>query len=176
MMKRFSIIAGVSKVCNGKLHWIVKEDFKHFRHFQHFQLITQTVDDSSKRNAVIMGRHKFESIGCKSLHGRLNICVSDTTDKGICDDLILCKSLDNAIAIASGFNDIEKIFVIGGETLYANAIKHPLCEEMFINEIDIVEKYDTFFPKIDSNVYTFYDQFTVCAGVICSYYRRAEFV
>ena len=173
MMKRFSIIAGVSKFSNGigingKLPWNVKEDL------QHFQRITQTVDDLSKRNAVIMGRRTFESIGCKPLSGRLNICVSTTATQGSRDDLIFCKSLDNAIAITSGRNDIEKVFVIGGETLYKIAIKHPLCEELFINEINIVAKCDTFFPKIDSNEYTLYDQFTVCAGVICSYYRRVE--
>ena len=173
MMKRFSIIAGVTKITNGigingKLPWNIKEDLKHF------QRITQTVDDANKRNAVIMGRRTFESIGGKPLSGRLNICVTTTTEQVARDDLIFCKSLDSAVGIASGRNDIEKIFVIGGEMLYTSAIKHPLCEELFINEIDIVEKCDTFFPKIDSNVYTLYDQFTVCTGVVCSYYRRVE--
>lgn len=171
-MKHFSIIAGVAKQSkgigiNGKLPWNVKEDLKHF------QSITQSVDDSNKRNAVIMGRRTFESIDCKPLRGRLNICVSTTLEQGTRDDFILCKSLDNALVVASECKNIEKIFVIGGEALYKSAINHPLCEELFINEINIVAKCDTFFPKIDDSVYTLYDQFTICPGVVCNYYRRA---
>lgn len=94
-----------------------------------------------------MGRRTFESIGGKPLSGRLNICVTTTTEQVTRDDLIFCKSLDSAVGIASGRNDIEKIFVIGGEMLYTSAIKHPLCEELFINEIDIVEKMRYFFSE-----------------------------
>lgn len=177
MVKRFSIIAGVAKNSkgiglNGKLPWNVKGDLKYF------QKITQTVDNLHKRNAVIMGRRTFESIERKPLYGRLNICISTTitSNTNVNPDFIFCKSLDNALEIVSDMKDIEKVFVIGGEALYKIAIKHPFCEELFINEIDIVANCDTFFPKIDDSVYTFYDQFTICPGVIGNYYRRAEFI
>lgn len=143
--QHFSIIAAICKKnrgigINGKLPWKNTTDMKYF------QGTTTNCVDLFKMNAVIMGRNTLESLK-KLLPNRLNICI---TSRIIDMEKLFCfKTLDEALSFLNTRDDIEKIFVIGGETLYKTALEHPECQEILINEIDNDVICDTFFPEID---------------------------
>lgn len=146
-MRAFSIIVavcnndGIGK--NGKLPWKNKEDMAFFKN------TTINTKDILKQNMVVMGRRTFESINSKPLVLRKNIVISNK----YLYDIFCLKSLDEVLKIYENDNTVENIFVIGGAMLYNEAIKHPMCEKIYINRIQEDYDCDTFFPKIDNNVY-----------------------
>lgn len=171
----FQIITAISDKdrgigCDGKLPWNIKEDMEYFTR------ITQTTRNPRLRNAIIMGRKTFDSIGRRPLKGRLNICISATEELGITNSAFFCRSLDEAIQLASRHDSIENIFVIGGESIYKEAIKHPLCMSLFVNEVkcDDAVKCDTFFPEINLEVYELREDFDICSTVRGMVYSRRE--
>ena len=173
-VKKFDIIACMSSRdrgigLNGRLPWSIKEDMAYFSQ------ITQATQNPRLRNAVIMGRNTFESMNSKPLRGRLNICVSSTTEPGITNTVFFCRAFDEAIQLASEHDLIENIFIIGGESIYRQAIEHPMCDKLYINIVvdgHSVPDCDTFFPEIDTDLYELCDDFTVCPSVRGTCYRR----
>lgn len=127
-----SIIAAVAK--NGaigfenKLIYWLPNDLKRFK-----QLTTG--------HTVVMGRKTFESLPKGALPNRRNIVLSRRKrDFEGCDTFTsLSKALENC--------KDEEIFIIGGESIYKEAMKH--ADRLCLTEIDDVpEKADTFFPEI----------------------------
>ena len=129
----FSIIAamdenrGIGK--NNGLPWHLAADLKHF-------------SEVTKGGTVIMGRRTWESLPerYRPLPGRLNIVVSRSE---LDFPVPVAHSLDEALAAAEG-----KTFVIGGATLYAEAIQHPACTELILTEVEGTADCDAFFPEI----------------------------
>lgn len=144
---------------NGKMPWPhLKEDMKHFR-------------NSTLKQAVIMGRITYESLGSVPLLGRHNIIVtSSETIAGPCAALSgtweLARSLDEAIEKArdQGF---DEVWVIGGKRLFEEAIPrasvvsittiHP---DVYHGETDV--KLDR--KMLDSVVFGDFDSRTVYAS------------
>lgn len=145
----------------GGLPWSrIKEDMKFFRD------ITTTTESvhNTRKNAVIMGRKTFESIG-KPLSNRINIIVSRTITKHACDDsnVYIATSLIDALSIGYRLRDqgvVYNAFVIGGvellkESLTASLpIEYVYCTYVIrVCDIDKEEKdaafiADTYFkPK-----------------------------
>ncbi len=92
---------------------------------------------------IIMGRKTFESIG-RALPGRRNIVVS--RNKGYtANGAEVAHSLDAAIALCVA----ENPFVIGGATLYSDALSK--ADRLYITEIDATPEGDTFFPALHKN-------------------------
>jgi len=96
----------------GKIPWRCKEDM------QHFKRVTSTTTDSSKKNAVIMGRKTWESLKNKPLVNRVNICLSSNPQR-----IATCQTMQAAIEYANGNPLVEKIFIIGGERVYSEALQ-----------------------------------------------------
>jgi len=101
---------------NNKLSWNIPQEMKKFRN------ITTETKDKTKRNAVIMGRKTWESIG-KPLNKRLNIIL--TTNRNYRNDVVSNSSVFVANNLYEAVNhcednDIENIYIIGGEKLYRN--------------------------------------------------------
>lgn len=144
-MKNFTIIAGMNLLggigYKGSIPWNEPVDMKFFKH------ITLHNDNKNREsnNVVIMGRKTFESLKCKPLKDRINYVV---TSKEF-DNVICKKSLDECLIDLNDNNNINVIFVIGGEQLYKEAIKHSNCELIIINIIKNKIECDTFFPEID---------------------------
>ena len=112
----------------GKLPWPkIEADLRHFR---------QTTSDS----IVIMGRKTFESLGCKTLPGRINIIVS--SDKSI--SKFVLGNLTEALDFSSKQFPNKKIFVIGGAALINEAMVNPDCDKIYVSIIQGNFKYDTF--------------------------------
>ncbi len=132
----FSIISaldqnrGIGK-SNG-LPWHLAADLKHF-------------SETTKGGTVIMGRKTWESLPKKyrPLPGRLNIVVS-RNEITLHEGTLLSHSLDEALTLA---DPTRKAFVIGGATLYAEAIQHPECSELILTEIEGTFDCDAFFPE-----------------------------
>lgn len=142
----FSIISaldqnrGIGK--NNGLPWHLAADLKHFA-------------ATTKGATVIMGRKTWDSLPEKfrPLPGRLNIVVSRgevafPREETLRAQSLLAHSLDEALSLAEQHGPERKAFVIGGATLYAEAIQHPACNELILTEIDGTFDCDAFFPPI----------------------------
>ena len=87
-----------------------------------------------------MGRKTFESLPKGALPDRRNIVVSRQPDFNA-PGAELAHSLDEAIGMARG----EELFIIGGESLYRQAM--PLADRLFLTQINVRRPdADTFFP------------------------------
>ncbi|MDR1584371.1 MAG: dihydrofolate reductase [Prevotellaceae bacterium] len=114
---------------NNKLLWYIAEDLKYFK-------------SVTNGHPVIMGRKTFESIG-KALPGRVNIIISRNPQFSATGNIVVT-SLDKAIAIASEIDDNQ--FVIGGASIYAEAIK--IANIIYLTVIHNKYEADSFFPEI----------------------------
>lgn len=138
-MINFSIISahdqkrGIGK-SNG-LPWHLAADLKHF-------------SETTKGGTVIMGRKTWDSLPEKyrPLPGRQNIVVS-RGELALPEGTLLAHSLGEAFTLA---DPNRKAFVIGGATLYAEAIEHPACNELLLTEIEGIFDCDAFFPELPS--------------------------
>lgn len=91
---------------------------------------------------VIMGRKTFESIG-KPLAGRTNIVISKDA---VIPDAIVVQSLDEAVEVAKKSPGAEEIFIIGGGSVYAQAIG--CADRLYLTIVDkSASDADTFFPE-----------------------------
>jgi len=125
---------------DNKLLWDIPHDLQHFK-------------DITSGHPVIMGRKTFESIG-RPLPGRTNIIVT-RSESDYRSVVLVTHSLEEAIEKASAYAkasvdkkeiDSEEIFVIGGGSIYAQAIS--LADKLYLTVVDdIVEDADTFFPE-----------------------------
>jgi dihydrofolate reductase len=94
---------------------------------------------------IIMGRKTFDSIG-RPLPNRRNIVVSRNANFHS-PGVEVANSLESALAFCAN----ENPFVIGGASLYAEALA--ITQKLYITEIDADLVGDTFFPPIDHSVW-----------------------
>lgn len=121
-----------------------------------FKKITTETKYPSQQNAVIMGRKTYLSIPPKfrPLDKRINIVITTNPklrqEEKIPDSVYLVNSFELAIASAFSIPGIAKVFIIGGSSVYAEAMKHEKCGVIHYTNILLPEFVcDTFFPKID---------------------------
>ena len=138
-MKLFHIVAMARDRVIGKdnrLPWHFSSDLKHFK-------------QTTMGSALIMGRKTFESIGKKALPGRENFVLSRTPEVRISEPPGFVKfftSLENALKAAP----TEKIFIIGGETLFKETINQ--VDGIYLTQIDASYEGDVFYPKIPAGL------------------------
>jgi dihydrofolate reductase / thymidylate synthase len=143
---------GIGKA--GQIPWTLRGDLSNFKK------LTTSVNDENRQNVVIMGRKTWESIPTKfrPLSNRLNVVLSRNsnvrTEYAIPDEVLTAASLTDALAMLSAADmckTIDKIFVIGGEDAYREAVASSNCDKVYLT---IVEKdvpdADTFFPRLDA--------------------------
>jgi dihydrofolate reductase len=150
---------------NGKLPW------KNAADMRYFQALTTETMDADKKNAVIMGRKTYESIG-KPLRNRENIVLTSAPDQS---NPMFQSNFDVALQILGANPKIEKIFVIGGESIYKTALDHDQCRKVYLNLISTdcdVKDADTFFPKIDMTKFNMIREFTIAPDVLNRVYLR----
>ena len=141
----------------NRLPWKIISDLKKFKNL--------TLGNNN--NAIIMGKNTYNSIKYKPLKNRDNLILSKTLN---------IDQLNGTNNIVKSFNNIEKledfvktkkyneIWIIGGQEIYElfmnkydnNSLLKP--NKIYVTYIDKEIKCDTFFPKIDSNVYRFISQ------------------
>jgi dihydrofolate reductase len=136
----------------GLIPWHIPEDFKRFK-------------ELTFNKPVIMGRKTFESINkaVRPLPGRLNIVLtkSEAAQEQIESDyemfvedtntgLLVSDDLGRGILAAEVEGkvnwDTSEIFIIGGESLYYEALEHKFAEKMYLTYIEQEIHGDTHFP------------------------------
>ena len=118
------------------LPWSIKKDMQHFK-------------ELTKGWPCIMGRKTWESLPKKPLPGRLNVVISGSREQvaGSSEqDVEVYKSLNDAIKQCA---DYEKIFIIGGESIYKQAMD--IANKIELTLIHQDYDGDTYFPEIDDN-------------------------
>lgn len=120
---------------DNKLPWNLPSDLRYFK-------------DKTSSHPVIMGKNTYLSIG-KPLKNRINIVVSSTLKPE--DGIIVAKSLHDAVLIAYGYND--NVFIIGGDSIYRQALDMDCVKTLLISDIDIDVDGDSFFPPVDENIW-----------------------
>ena len=125
---------GVIGQDNG-LPWRLPKDMKHFM-------------SSTMGKPVIMGRKTFESMK-SPLPGRTNIVL--TRDQSWSRDGVLVASdLSKAFElgrIAAEQDSLTEFFIIGGSSLYEEAMPH--ATRLYVTQIEAVIEGDVFFPDIN---------------------------
>lgn len=113
---------GLSK--NGIIPWKSKKDMQFFV-------------NKTKNNTVVMGRNTYYSLPQRPLKNRKNIVL--TNEPHLYSEPVLFTSFYEK-------EKDEKIFFIGGKTIYEQFI--PLCEKVWVTEIkgdydcDLIMDYD----------------------------------
>lgn len=148
---KFSIVVaadlnmGIGK--DNRLPWKLKGDM------QYFHYLTTTAEDG-KVNAVIMGRKTWESLPEKSkpLKDRVNIVLSRGYAE-VPEGVLVVNNLEDALGQLWEDPTVDKIFVIGGASVYAQALNHHKCERVYLTEVKYKFDCDAFFPKIDEKLF-----------------------
>ncbi|XP_053672619.1 dihydrofolate reductase [Anopheles nili] len=151
-MSKFSCIVAVCENrgigINGDLPWKLKQEL------QYFSKTTKKVTDSSKRNAIIMGRKTYFGVpeSKRPLPERLNIVLTrNASAYSFPSDVLVCNSLQEALhkldSTDSG-KDIENIWVVGGNSVYMEAMDSERCHRVYLTEIKEKFDCDAFFPEM----------------------------
>ncbi|KYQ50751.1 Dihydrofolate reductase [Trachymyrmex zeteki] len=133
---------------NGDLPWRLKTEMAYFTR------MTTNTKYKNKRNVVLMGRRTWECIPEKyrPLKDRINmVLTSQSLDYG--DDAITCKSIPHAFDVISGMqNQVERVWVIGGSSVYKSAMESPHFGRLYLTRIKKKFECDTFFPSISNDL------------------------
>jgi dihydrofolate reductase len=118
---------------DNAMPWSIKEDMVRFKRL-------------TKGWPCVMGRKTWESLPTKPLPGRLNVIVSRAmnADGSLPQDVKIFPSLSAAVENCSGY---EKIFIIGGEMIYKQALD--LADKIELTVVHKQYEGDAFFPEID---------------------------
>jgi len=139
---QYKIIVAVCKD-NGigyknTMPWKIKEDLRHF----------SKLTKGNGKNALIMGRNTWESLGKKPLPLRDHYILSSTLEQN-CDvsGVYICKNINEVDAVW-GENPYENVWIIGGSTIYRQFLEKNRVDECIITYIDADYECDTFFPEL----------------------------
>jgi len=119
---------------NNTLPWRLSSDLKRFKKL-------------TSGYPVLMGRKTWESIG-RPLPGRRNLVMTRQNEYKI-PGVQVVHSLPEALEVVA---DRDRLFVIGGEDIYALCL--PSALRMFLTHVDTdVDGGDAFFPEWDPEAY-----------------------
>jgi dihydrofolate reductase len=124
---RLALIAAIARNGvigrGGTLPWHLPEDLKRFKRL-------------TTGSAILMGRKTYESIG-RPLPNRRNVVLSSHAIPGV----ECYPTLESALA---ALGSADRIFVIGGGTLYAQLLER--ADELYLTLLDGDVEGDTTFP------------------------------
>ncbi len=120
---------------DNKLIWHISDDLKRFK-------------ELTTGHPIIMGRKTFESLG-KVLPNRKHIIFSHNPDFKVSDENV--EVVHSLLQIQDYIDGKEEAFVIGGAMIYNFLM--PYVKKMYVTQIEKDFEGDTFFPKIDTNIW-----------------------
>ena len=116
-----------------------------------------TVVHLYRLSAVVMGRKTWDSIPSKfrPLPGRLNVVVSRKERGEVTEDpkVEVVSSYPNALAVLEKRLEVETAWIIGGASLYKEALASQDTDSIFLTEIYKDFHCDTFFPSLNRDVW-----------------------
>jgi dihydrofolate reductase/thymidylate synthase len=114
---------------NNKLPWKLEKEMKFFSE------LTKFVPNPLFTNSVIMGRKTFETLN-KPLKDRINIVITSKDFKDNNQEkLYFVKDLDSGLFLAEKLGSFQT-FIIGGLSIYHQALLHPNLGEIYWNTIN----------------------------------------
>jgi dihydrofolate reductase len=121
------------------LPWDIPEDMNHFK-------------QTTTGNVVVMGRVTYESIG-RALPNRKNIVITGKENLQDEDGLFFRNNYAEAMMLAGQIaaEDDCNIYIIGGTTVYAEAIADPKVDELLVTLINEYFDGDRHFPFTSPN-------------------------
>lgn len=125
-------------ICN-KLPWKSPSDLKNFK-------------EITENGIIIMGRKTFESLP-KLLPNRKHIVITRKDKNNLVStnsEVLFYSSIEEALDDCRN-KEIERVFIIGGSSIYKQVIDKDLINELYITSINWTGTADKFFPKIDLN-------------------------
>lgn len=129
----------------NQLPWKLKNEMQYFKKL--------TIGNGN--NAVVMGKNTWLSLNDRPLKNRDNIILSNTMSSAITheDTYVLYNKeySEPNILEWSGMFKYDKMWIIGGESIYNRFINTEHIDKIFLTEIDQEFECDTFFPHIPSN-------------------------
>lgn len=152
----FKKITGIACIANNRsigyeneLIFLQRDDLKHFK------TVTTRTESPNARNAVLMGRKTYESLP-GPLKNRVNCVISQSLRLRHEPDIIINSSIDTMLDILNTRDDIESIFIIGGEQLYSYFSARNLFDSLILTVVNYpkIAYGDSFFPNIDMREYT----------------------
>jgi dihydrofolate reductase len=130
MIKTFNLIGAIDFNGNigyqGKIPWYIKEELQYFKQV-------------TGNNPIIMGRKTGDSLPKKPLPNRENLVIS-------CKNKDYFSCLDTSLDYCWFKN--ETPFVIGGGSIYEQAITHPNLNLIYLTVVHGCYKGDVKFPEI----------------------------
>lgn len=161
---------GIGK--NGALPWRLAGDMAYFKRCTSTPTPSgATASTAGKVNAVIMGRKTWQSIPerFRPLQGRRNVVLSRNPkardDLRLPEDVLLAGSLTEALSLLSSAAaagntaaEVDKVFVIGGGSVYAEAVASKLCEKVLLTSVTPpaggrFNDCDVHFPALDPETF-----------------------
>lgn len=125
MEQRLALIAAVGPRgiigSDNALPWRLPKDLKYFRRV-------------TTGHVVIMGRRTFESFGSRPLPKRLNVVLSTRMAAQEVPNLVVARSLGEALAVAQKSSKRRRVFVIGGQRVYEQSIDE--ADELYLSGIE----------------------------------------
>lgn len=150
----FSIIACVDTNngigINQSIPWL---ESKEYSDLGFFKKTTQYSNCNTRQNCIIMGRNTWNSLPKKPLPSRINIVISKTLKQD--NGYYVFNNLDMALdyILNNLVQKVNKVFVVGGEILYREAIVHPKCREIIMTRVPKLYDCNKFFPEINFNFF-----------------------
>lgn len=120
---------------DNKLLWNIPDDLKRFK-------------ELTTNHNIIMGRKTFESIE-RILPNRKHIVFSQNPDFKVNNENV--EIVHSMLQIQQYIEDENENFVIGGAMIYN--LLMPYVTKMYVTEIDKDFEGDTFFPRINSDIW-----------------------
>lgn len=160
VMERREYAVVVAKCENGGIGYQGTMPWSLRSELARFYRLTTTVRDPSKCNAVIMGRKTWDSLPVRyqPLPKRLNIILTRHPE-GLLPDpsqVLTAGSLQEAMSLLTRSPhdlQVERVFVIGGESLYNEAIDDLQCVALYVTQVEGSYKCDVHFPHISREHY-----------------------
>ena len=121
---------GISR--NLGIPWKIHDELKYFNAVTTY---TSPLDLGSKMNAVLMGKNTYQSLNLKILPNRYNYVLTTTINTLSDDKLFIADDIQKIIANIKE-KQIDKLFVIGGKSLYEHFINNKLVKYIYLSKID----------------------------------------
>lgn len=120
---------------NGDMIYHLKSDLKYFK-------------ETTQNNTIVCGKKTYFSFPRRPLPNRKNIVLTKSSETFEGADTLNSKE---ALIEYAKSNPMEKIFIVGGDSIYHQFID--IASKLYITEIEEEEivDADSFFPKFDKS-------------------------
>lgn len=157
LMKKFNVILATDLKggfgLNNDLPWDLSLDSNFYKSITNSHSILPGINTSD--NILIVGRKTWESMGCKSLPGRLSWVITsqhkELTESNTNPKIKFFGDFYSAY-IASTHYTYPDVWVIGGYKIYDEALRHWACDKIYWTQIEGIFDTDVSINMTDYSI------------------------